>query len=144
MQGMSRPQDTASQLMSLPASNTDQPTNGSGKAYQPVGEQYDLVMHDTADTAPPLHARIPVSRHRPRCCSCMSDFPAQRYAVFSSSRAMPQRESNLLLPLQSVGRPAKLKGTASLNCHRVKFVAVSYSVLLRCVQLKLSRPNAWF
>jgi hypothetical protein len=24
----SRPQDTASQLMSLPASNTDQPTNG--------------------------------------------------------------------------------------------------------------------
>jgi hypothetical protein len=43
-----------------------------------------------------------------------------------------------LLPLDKAWggqQSCKLKGTASMNCHRVKvkFVAVSHSVLLRCM-----------
>jgi hypothetical protein len=75
----------------------------------------------TLPTVPPLHARIPATRHRPRCCSCMSDFPAQRHAVFSSARAMPNGEFHLLLPLDKAWggqQSCKLKGTASMHCHR--------------------------
>jgi hypothetical protein len=114
----------------------------SRKAYQAAGERYDLVMHDSTH-APPLYARIPVTRHRPRCWSCMSDLAAQRHAVFSSARAMPNQGSNLLLPLDKAWGGQQTHGHSLSELSRGE-VCGCFAPHLAWVHLKLLHQNAWF
>jgi hypothetical protein len=73
----------------------------------------------------------------------MSDFPAQRYAVFSSARAMPQGDQISLLPLDKAWGDQQTQGH-SLDELSPGEVCGCFAQRLAQVHLKLLHSNAWF
>jgi hypothetical protein len=102
-------------------------------------------MHDTPHGA--AAARAHSSNTAPATLLQLYErFSAQRHAVFSSARAMPQGESHLLLPLDKAWggqQSCKLKGTASMNCHWEVCGCFAQHLAWVHVHLKLLPSNAW-
>jgi hypothetical protein len=115
VRGQAQGVETARYRKSINVASSFQPSTNpptaSRKAYQPVGKQCYLVMHDTPHGA--AAARAHSSNTAPATLLLLYErFTSSKVcdAVFNSAHAMPQGETNLAAPArQSVGRPAKLQ-----------------------------------